>query len=409
MTSPKAAALELMKATNTQHINATLESISSCGIIPSDWKEEHWVEVVRKRNSMALKLPNYTVMAQTLINFYAYYSGTDFDLIYLLDVLAVIMGVTVIGRESPMANEDGRSIRDDVVETEFIENYSVFDVASVGSIQKDPGSEVSINLAENFNRLMDRVKVLQELKGLAMGYETEFEEVPDGIVEGIQIEVNIASLIVLNLLRFQKKEVSATLAHMVNRLGPNLRSLLKWKGPNPPMPANKFIGSVLNFVSADSDEYKHLIAIPIVCLVDLQKSKRNQDLQGFLKAGCLLALSENGLGALNWVFKMWTTLGANNNDMRKEVLEMFLNRLTGTSASEIWAFINKPKGTGWPFCRIFETTALAGLAMKNHIPLSLVCIHICLGNESMARIQEMPQLQQSRTPRTARPVSTSGR
>lgn len=102
-----------------------------------------------------------------------------------------------------------------------------------------------------------------------------------------------------------------------------------------PLPSLKFLEFWLGQVSPDSEEYKNLLSILVVCLVQLQKAKTNPDLQGFLKAGCLLALSENGLGTLNWVLKMWNTLSANNNSMRREILEMFLNRLTGTSASQV--------------------------------------------------------------------------
>lgn len=46
----------------------------------------------------------------------------------------------------------------------------------------------------------------------------------------------------------------------------------------------------------------------------------------------------------------------------------------------------KQKGQG----RLFEPLALADMVMKNNIPLVLICIHICMGDESVALISEMP-------------------
>lgn len=56
--------------------------------------------------------------------------------------------------------------------------------------------------------------------------------------------------------------------------------------------------------------------------------------------------------------------------------------------------IHQQEKRNWlAFFLLFEPSALADMAMKNHIPLVLVCIHIRMGDESVARIPEMPQLQ----------------
>lgn len=145
-----------------------------------------------------------------------------------------------------MSSNEGRVIREDIHGLQAPENYLVLDVHPVGGTQRDEMNDVVIELTEEYAKLAAWIEEIQECQRLVSEHEfpqdgTEPTEVPAGLMDRCNQEVNAASLVVLNLLRFQKKDARSTISHMVHRLDANLQSLLKRKNGHMPMHSIRFL------------------------------------------------------------------------------------------------------------------------------------------------------------------------
>ena len=141
---------------------------------------------------------------------------------------------------------------------------------------------------------------------------------------------------------------------------------------------------------AEGKAYHTLLSLIIRSLL----TTKNEPLKGYLKAGCLLTLGENGLGAINWTFKAWSNLEIIDPKDRQDFMKMMMTGMTGISAGRVWTFMNQKHPLGWPYARLFSQTALCDLSSRANRCYVLTCIYISLGEHADEKLDMMPQFQE---------------
>lgn len=109
--------------------------------------------------------------------------------------------------------------------------------------------------------------------------------------------------------------------------------------------------------------------------------KKEANISGALKAGCLLSLSNVGLGIINWL---------NQAAMRVkiplvELIEHLDNTLFAPTLRKVinlMVRLQENNDYSWPFARLFQETALSDLATKEDSLLVSFCIHLVKENDT---------------------------
>lgn len=242
----------------------------------------------------------------------------------------------------------GKNITVPAIETEPLENYRIIEGGHVTGVQHYGTGSKRINLAENSSLLRSMADTVVELVSTDIGSRNQDWE------DEAKKFMDLGSFLALNVLRYNKKDDQATGVHITEQAHKTLESLSQWDKGELPAPALDFIKHFKSRFSTESESYKELLACPVYLLIKTQ----NEELKGFLKAGCLLALSENGLGALNWIHKAWAAHGLTDIGERHNFMQLIMNGLTGPSAASVWEFLNTKQAPGWPFARLFKQAAL---------------------------------------------------
>lgn len=121
------------------------------------------------------------------------------------------------------------------------------------------------------------------------------------------------------------------------------------KGKLPP-PAESALTGFKEEISKTSEEYQSVIAMFGHFCEDLELMKEHG---GFLKAGCLMALMENGLGLISWTIQAAEAVGKSPFEPVRIVADDSVEQ----SARRFLTFFGEKQHRTWPVSRLLEETA----------------------------------------------------
>lgn len=198
--------------------------------------------------------------------------------------------------------------------------------------------------------------------GTAKGFWKHIDTLKTKDATSQQELLNLASFICLNMYRLTKKEPSGIYLHMPLAATKSYNSLFTPVDPHPiPPPSKKYVDNYLATMYAFSDPTIGLATNLVISYLD---HEGDTNIQGVLKAACLLALAENGLGAIAWPLKV-------AQEYKLEVGEVLSamcvdHVITSQVEKVVSACNNLKKVKTWPFCRLFRDTALYSLSTRQN-------------------------------------------
>lgn len=208
----------------------------------------------------------------------------------------------------------------------------------------------------------------------------------------LQKGINIAAFIALNMLRSFRKDITSLASHIPINGFSSYQNLFGHEFPRRfPPPSLTYMSLFPSYVPPAGLQARNLMAYCVHAWIDCQdqSSDRGKMGRGLLKAGCLLSLSENGLGALAWTTKAVQFL---NIKLGEYLAALMLDNSMEDQVLKIGKFlINQNKGVTWPFCRLFEESALCGLSNSGCPEVSVISAIIAM--DSSEKVKEMPQFR----------------
>lgn len=205
-----------------------------------------------------------------------------------------------------------------------------------------------------------------------------------------QTVVNMAAFLTINMFRSFKKDIKTLGPHMINNVSKSFLSLFKVEiGAKFPPPSLRYCDLFSDHFPQSSMSARNFMAYTVKSWVLSQQNKEaiHDSVRGVLKAGCILALAENGLGAISWTLKAAKVLKVSVSTylihcMMSPAMERQVTRI-----AEILRDHNR--GFTWPFCRLFDESALCDLS-NDHCPeMSMIGALIGMGDYTKA--QELQQ------------------
>lgn len=199
--------------------------------------------------------------------------------------------------------------------------------------------------------------------------------------------INLTSFIMLNCLRLIKKESTCLNYHMSESGTHSFQSLYQgWLKFNIPPPGGNFPVFFQNTFPGNDPDSKNLFA----CLVNgWLKHKGDNDFIGLLKAGGMLSLADNGLGLISWTMKAAEKMGVELGTYMNITL---VNQAIIASMQRLLMFINSNRNqTTWPWCRLFEETALFDFSTKRNKDAATLSALVVMGEA--AALKQMLQFK----------------
>lgn len=210
--------------------------------------------------------------------------------------------------------------------------------------------------------------------------------------EDQQRVINIAGFLTLNMLRSIRKDVTSLYSHIPINAYVSYQNLFNDEFPNRfPPPSAHYCSWLSAQIPSGGQTAKNLLAFCVDAWVTVQKGKKlNKSLcTAVLKAGCLLSLAENGLGAIAWTIKAHKALKVQPNDYFCALM------LDDNLEEQVLSIANFIMGPGtehtWPFCRIFEESALCNFS-NNGCP-DVATVSAIIAMEDSEKVMEMPQFK----------------
>lgn len=121
--------------------------------------------------------------------------------------------------------------------------------------------------------------------------------------ESVQEAMNIAGFMVLNMIRITKKGTDYITLHMIESASRSYTSLYAPKiQVTLPPPCSIYVRDVESHFSQSNQASLNIYALCVSSWLHWT-DQNDQNILGVLKAGCMLSLSENGLGLIGWVGK----------------------------------------------------------------------------------------------------------
>lgn len=198
------------------------------------------------------------------------------------------------------------------------------------------------------------------------------------------------------MFRGFRKDIKLLGPHMIVNATKSFQSLysieINCKIPPPSEPYCKIF---LDHYPQTGNSAKALLAYTIQAWVISQTtvSEHKETIKGFLKAGCILALAENGLGAISWTLKAARSLHV---DVGTYLLYCMVTSSMETQVARIHALLkNKDRGNTWPFCRLFQESALCDLSNDKCPELSI--IGALLSMETYRQAEDLQQFSKLRS------------
>lgn len=196
-----------------------------------------------------------------------------------------------------------------------------------------------------------------------------------------QLYINLIGFIMINSLRLPKKEALGFCDHMPESGTKSFNSIYKglFLGRFPP-PGNTYIEYFRSYFPESASHTRHLYAHLVECW---RRNTQNSDVRGYTKAAGLLALGDSGLGAIAWPNKAATVLGIKIGTF---IASCAFTESLVSQIERVSAFAkNLDKGVTWPWCRLFEETALYQLSVRKNRDLCSIAAIVAMGDLQSAK------------------------
>lgn len=189
--------------------------------------------------------------------------------------------------------------------------------------------------------------------------------------------INLFGFIMINCMRLIKKESTCLDTHMIESGTQSFQSLYGgWLKVAIPPPGGDFASRFQTSFPGNAYDSKMLFA----CLVtEFSTNPTNQDLLGLLKAGGMLALSDNGLGLVSWTVMAADKMGVAVGIYMQSLL---INQPLMSSMDRLIDFIalGDERGVAWNWCRLFNETALFDYSTRKNKDAALLSALVVLGD-----------------------------
>lgn len=191
----------------------------------------------------------------------------------------------------------------------------------------------------------------------------------------------------LELWRLVVKSAVHVHNHVIQRGMESARQLIHGQKGKLPPPSEKALLSFREEISKTSSEYQAVIAMFGHFCTNRELMKIHG---GFLKAGCLMALMENGLGLISWTIQAATSVGKDPFDFVRIVADDSVEK----SARKFLEFFAKRQHDSWPVSRLLEDTAFKTYSTHGNDLWCLMCAYLVL-KDAHILIPRIPQFSRS--------------
>lgn len=189
--------------------------------------------------------------------------------------------------------------------------------------------------------------------------------------------INLSGFIMINCMRLIKKESTCLDTHMIESGTQSFQSLYGgWLKVAIPPPGGDFTLRFQTSFPGNSLDSKMLFA----CLVtEYSSNPADQNLLGLLKAGGMLALSDNGLGLISWSVKAADKMGV---AIGVYIQSLLINQPLMSSMDRLIEFtaLGNERGVTWNWCRLFNETALFDYSTRKNKDAAVLSALVVLGD-----------------------------
>jgi hypothetical protein len=203
--------------------------------------------------------------------------------------------------------------------------------------------------------------------------------------------VNVTAFLGLNVMRYLKKDPQDTSSHIVTSGLKAVNTLFALELDSLPIPHLNLTQKLEHSFSLKPFVQKQMLGFLVHMYLKLYM---NPNIRGFLAAGCLLALGDNGLGAISWAQRAMKALGLKDDEGHRLFFECMCNELMAGSSLKVWQFLCRPDlPETYGFARLFNQNALIDFSTQRKKEFVLACVFIALGEQAEETLEKFAQFK----------------